>query len=109
MQEEKSRGSGRGSRKTRFESYGWVTRANPVKNKRMKRRLSTVEWLSDRDHLFTGESEGCEEPLERDGTTRQSRGKKWQVVGVRCARLGALGTQLHFRPERDVGDLKWKI
>ncbi|PKI43212.1 hypothetical protein CRG98_036397 [Punica granatum] len=68
-----------------------------------------VERLSDRDHLFTGESEGCEEPLEHDGTTRQSRGKKWHVVGVRCARLGALGTQLHFRLERDVEDLKWKI
>ncbi|PKI53384.1 hypothetical protein CRG98_026224 [Punica granatum] len=32
--------------------------------------------LSDRDHLFTGESEGCEEPLECDGTTRRSRGRK---------------------------------
>ncbi|OWM77012.1 hypothetical protein CDL15_Pgr010100 [Punica granatum] len=36
----------------------------------------------DRDHLFTGEGEGGEEPLERDGTTRQSRGKKWHVDEV---------------------------
>ncbi|PKI38840.1 hypothetical protein CRG98_040768 [Punica granatum] len=34
--------------------------------------LCTVVWLSDRDHIFTGESEGCEEPFERDGTTRNA-------------------------------------
>ncbi|OWM90631.1 hypothetical protein CDL15_Pgr023862 [Punica granatum] len=44
-----------------------------------ERRLCTVVGLSDRDHLFTGESGGCEEPFERDGTTRQGRGWKWHV------------------------------
>ncbi|PKI42016.1 hypothetical protein CRG98_037594 [Punica granatum] len=80
------RGSSRGSpgKTSRHASSGHGT-ANPVKNKRMVRRLSTVERLSDRDHLFTGESEGCEEPFERDGTTHRSRGKKWHVgrLGVR--------------------------
>ncbi|OWM72949.1 hypothetical protein CDL15_Pgr016509 [Punica granatum] len=42
----------------------------------MKRWLCTVDRPSDRDHLFTGEGEGCEEPFERDGTTRQGRGAK---------------------------------
>ncbi|PKI67540.1 hypothetical protein CRG98_012124 [Punica granatum] len=32
--------------------------------------------LSDRDHLFTGESVGREGPFECDGTTHRSRGKK---------------------------------
>ncbi|PKI66970.1 hypothetical protein CRG98_012635 [Punica granatum] len=35
--------------------------------------LCMVERLSARNHLVTGESEGCEEPLESDGTTRLSR------------------------------------
>ncbi|PKI53265.1 hypothetical protein CRG98_026345 [Punica granatum] len=52
---------------------------NPVKRERVERRLCTVVWLSDRDHLFTGESGGYEEPFECDGTTRQSRGGKWHV------------------------------
>ncbi|OWM87031.1 hypothetical protein CDL15_Pgr006195 [Punica granatum] len=42
----------------------------------MKRWLCTVDRPSDRDHLFTGEGEGCEEPFERDGTTRQGGGVK---------------------------------
>ncbi|OWM77182.1 hypothetical protein CDL15_Pgr027120 [Punica granatum] len=68
--------------------------ADPVKNKRIERRLCTVDRPSDRDHLFMEEGEGCEEPLERDGTTRQSRGKKWHVgrSPVRAAR--GLGTRL---------------
>ncbi|PKI68878.1 hypothetical protein CRG98_010733 [Punica granatum] len=49
--------------------------------------------FSDRDHLFTGESEGYEEPFERDGTTRRSRGKKWHVVEVGCAQRGVIGTR----------------
>ncbi|OWM77832.1 hypothetical protein CDL15_Pgr009379 [Punica granatum] len=75
----------------------------------MKRRLCTVGRPSDLDHLFTEEGEGCEEPFERDGTTRRSRGKKWHVVEVRCTRLVALRTRLLLWLERDVGDLKWKI
>ncbi|OWM76930.1 hypothetical protein CDL15_Pgr021212 [Punica granatum] len=54
---------------------------NPVREKRTKRRLCTVGRPSDRDHLFTEEGEGCEEPFERDGTTRRSREVKWHVVG----------------------------
>ncbi|PKI61330.1 hypothetical protein CRG98_018285 [Punica granatum] len=46
----------------------------------MKRWLCTVDRPSDHDHLFTREAEGCEEPLECDGTTRQSRGAKWHVA-----------------------------
>ncbi|PKI33204.1 hypothetical protein CRG98_046405 [Punica granatum] len=38
---------------------------------------------SDCDHLFTGEGEGCEEPFEHDGTTRQGRGRKRHVVRAR--------------------------
>ncbi|OWM70411.1 hypothetical protein CDL15_Pgr008700 [Punica granatum] len=75
----------------------------------MKRRLCTVGWPLDCDHLFTREGEACEEPFERDGTTRRCRGKKWHVDEVRCARLGGLGTRLLLWLERDVGDLKWKI
>ncbi|OWM64716.1 hypothetical protein CDL15_Pgr005979 [Punica granatum] len=58
---------------------------DPVKEKRVERWLCTVDRPSDRDHLFTGEGEGCEEPFERDGTTRRSRGKKWHIgrLGVR--------------------------
>ncbi|PKI59201.1 hypothetical protein CRG98_020402 [Punica granatum] len=59
-------------------------------NDKGKRILCTVGRPSDRDHRFTGEGEGCEEPFDRDGTTRQSRGKKWHVVGIRRARLGVL-------------------
>ncbi|PKI68253.1 hypothetical protein CRG98_011333 [Punica granatum] len=55
----------------------------PDKKERVERGLCTVEGLSDRDHLFTGESVGCEGPFESDGTTRRSRGKKWHVVEVR--------------------------
>ncbi|PKI71903.1 hypothetical protein CRG98_007708 [Punica granatum] len=61
------------------------SRVNPVKEGRVERRLCTVDRPSDRDHLFTGKGEGCEEPLERDGTTRRSRGKKWNVVYSVCA------------------------
>ncbi|PKI75393.1 hypothetical protein CRG98_004222 [Punica granatum] len=46
---------------------------------RMKLRLCTVGRASDHDHLFTEEGEGCEEPFERDGATRRSRGKKWHI------------------------------
>ncbi|PKI46496.1 hypothetical protein CRG98_033112 [Punica granatum] len=42
--------------------------------KRGKWRWCMVGWLSARDPLVTGESEGCKEPLESDGTTRHSRG-----------------------------------
>ncbi|OWM73861.1 hypothetical protein CDL15_Pgr018921 [Punica granatum] len=49
----------------------------------MKRWLCTVDRPSDRDHLFTRDGEGCEEPLECDGTTRQSRGAKWHIVRAR--------------------------
>ncbi|PKI78843.1 hypothetical protein CRG98_000768 [Punica granatum] len=49
----------------------------------MKRWLCTVDRPSDRDHLFTGEGEGCEEPFKRDGTTRQSRGEERHVVRAR--------------------------
>ncbi|PKI18290.1 hypothetical protein CRG98_049436, partial [Punica granatum] len=49
----------------------------PDKKDEAERRLCTVGGLSDRDHLFTGESGGYEEPLERDGMTHRSRGKKW--------------------------------
>ncbi|OWM74513.1 hypothetical protein CDL15_Pgr005092 [Punica granatum] len=52
---------------------------DPVKKKLVERWLCTVDRPSDRDHLFTGEGEGCEEPLEHDGTTRQSRGAKWHA------------------------------
>ncbi|PKI40908.1 hypothetical protein CRG98_038706 [Punica granatum] len=55
------------------------SRVNPVKEKRVKRWLCTVDRPSDRDHLFTREGEGCEEPFERDGTTLRSRGRKWHV------------------------------
>ncbi|PKI03241.1 hypothetical protein CRG98_049632 [Punica granatum] len=45
----------------------------------MKRWLCTVDRSSDRGHLFMREGEGCEEPFEHDGTTLQSRGRKWHV------------------------------
>ncbi|OWM86323.1 hypothetical protein CDL15_Pgr020631 [Punica granatum] len=75
----------------------------------MRRRLCTVGRPSDRDHLFTREGEGYEEPFERDGTTRRSRGTKRHAWKARRTRLVALGTQLLLWLERDVGDLKWKI
>ncbi|PKI58537.1 hypothetical protein CRG98_021069 [Punica granatum] len=73
---------------------------DPVKEGRVERRLCTVDWPSDSDHLFTGEGEGCEEPFERDGTTRRSRGRKWHVgrSPVRAAR--GLGTRMYSRLER---------
>ncbi|PKI63909.1 hypothetical protein CRG98_015690 [Punica granatum] len=52
---------------------------NPVKEKIEKGRSCAVERLSARDHLVTGESEGHEEPLGSDGTTRHGRGKKWRA------------------------------
>ncbi|PKI42434.1 hypothetical protein CRG98_037165 [Punica granatum] len=52
---------------------------NPVKRERVERWLCTVDWLSDRDHLSTGKSEGYEGPFERDGMTRQGRGAKWHA------------------------------
>ncbi|PKH93905.1 hypothetical protein CRG98_049808 [Punica granatum] len=55
----------------------------PDKRERVERGLCKVERLSDRDHLFMGESVGREGPFERDGTTRRSRGEKWHVVEVR--------------------------
>ncbi|PKI66958.1 hypothetical protein CRG98_012623 [Punica granatum] len=55
----------------------------PDKRERVERGLCTVERLSDRGHLFTGESVGREGPFERDGTTCRSHGKKWHVVEVR--------------------------
>ncbi|OWM90643.1 hypothetical protein CDL15_Pgr018970 [Punica granatum] len=47
-----------------------------------KREMAVVHGWTDlgtrppraRDHLVTGESEGCKEPLESDGMTRHSRG-----------------------------------
>ncbi|OWM82696.1 hypothetical protein CDL15_Pgr024848 [Punica granatum] len=72
----------------------------------MKRRLCTVVWLSDRDYFFTGESEGYEGPFERDGTTRQSRGREWHIVEARMHTGGVLETRLFARLERDVGGLK---
>ncbi|OWM77180.1 hypothetical protein CDL15_Pgr027118 [Punica granatum] len=59
-----------------------------------ERWLCTVDRPSDRDHLFTGEGEGGEEPFERDGTTRRSRGRKWHVDEIRCARLRGLWTPI---------------
>ncbi|PKI61313.1 hypothetical protein CRG98_018304 [Punica granatum] len=79
---------------------------NPTKRKRVKRWLCTVDRPSDHDHLFTGEGEGCEEPLERDGTTRQIRERKWHVVEVQCTRLATLGTRRDFLLKRDDGGLR---
>ncbi|PKI75899.1 hypothetical protein CRG98_003698 [Punica granatum] len=47
---------------------------------------------ADSDHLFTREGESCEEPFERDSTTRRSCGEKRHVVRAR----------LH--PVREFGD-----
>ncbi|OWM80556.1 hypothetical protein CDL15_Pgr015568 [Punica granatum] len=65
-----------------------------------------VDRPSDRDHLFTGKGEGCEEPFERDGTTRQSRGRRWHVVKDRMHAGDNIGTRLSSRLERDVGGFK---
>ncbi|OWM67441.1 hypothetical protein CDL15_Pgr027198 [Punica granatum] len=75
----------------------------------MKRWLCTVDRPSDRDHLFTGEGEGCEEPFERDGTTRQSHGAKWHAWRAQRALGNGLGTRFFVRAERDVRGFKWKI
>ncbi|OWM87227.1 hypothetical protein CDL15_Pgr021216 [Punica granatum] len=80
-----------------------------VRKKTMKRWLCTVDRPSDHDHLFTGEGEGYEEPFERDGTTRQSRGEKWQVVRARMRPASGFGTRFFVRPKRDVEGFKWKI
>ncbi|PKI52416.1 hypothetical protein CRG98_027197 [Punica granatum] len=82
---------------------------DPVKKERVERRLSTVERPSDRDHLFTGESEGYEGPFERDGTTWQSRGRKWHVVEARMHPGDVLETRLPSRLGRDIGCFKPKI
>ncbi|PKI63565.1 hypothetical protein CRG98_016045 [Punica granatum] len=50
-----------------------------VREKGEKRWWCTVERLSARDHLVTRKSEGREEPLGSDGTTRHGRGKKWRA------------------------------
>ncbi|PKI64644.1 hypothetical protein CRG98_014960 [Punica granatum] len=109
MHEEKSQGGGLESRKTRFKATGserpegrqprqvgenGVGTLAPttarcevglLERNRRKRELCTVGRPSDRDHLVTREGEGCEEPVERDGTTRRSRGENRHVVEVRCA------------------------
>ncbi|PKI76454.1 hypothetical protein CRG98_003153 [Punica granatum] len=54
-------------------------RVEPGKRETDERRLCMVDRPSDRDHLFTGEGEGCEEPFERDGTILRSRGEKRHV------------------------------
>ncbi|OWM77599.1 hypothetical protein CDL15_Pgr016997 [Punica granatum] len=82
---------------------------DPIKKKRVERWLCTVDRPPDRDHIFTGEGEGYEEPFERDGTTPQSRGRKWHVVKIRVRAGNVIGTRLSSRLERDVGGFKWKI
>ncbi|PKI61989.1 hypothetical protein CRG98_017621 [Punica granatum] len=104
MYEEKSRGSGRGSRKTRVDGYSerksGVKVNNPVKEETVKRWLCTVDRPSDRDHLFTSEGEGCEEPFERDGSTRQSRRAKWHAWRIRSAPDIGLRTRFFVRLKR---------
>ncbi|OWM72669.1 hypothetical protein CDL15_Pgr002565 [Punica granatum] len=85
------------------------SQADPVKEKRVRRRLCTVDRPSDRDHLFTREGEGCEEPFERDGTTRQSRGTKWHAWKVRCAPGIGQGTRFFVLLKRGMGGFKSKI
>ncbi|PKI74821.1 hypothetical protein CRG98_004839 [Punica granatum] len=75
----------------------------------VKRWLCTVDRPSDRDHLFKGEGEGCDEPFERDGTTRQSRGRNRHVVEVRVHAGGVLETRLFARLKRDDGGFKQEI
>ncbi|OWM77602.1 hypothetical protein CDL15_Pgr017000 [Punica granatum] len=82
---------------------------DPIKKKRVERWLCTVDRPSDRDHLFTGEGGGYEDPFERDGTTRQSRGRKWRIAEVRVHAGNVIGTRLSSRQEHDVGGFKWKI
>ncbi|PKI67884.1 hypothetical protein CRG98_011728 [Punica granatum] len=79
-----------------------------VRKKTMKRWLWTEDRPSDRGLLFTGEGEGCEEPFERDGMTRQGRGGETARVEVRCALGNGLGTRFFVRAERDDGGFKWK-
>ncbi|PKI41732.1 hypothetical protein CRG98_037888 [Punica granatum] len=74
----------------------------------MERRLCTVDRSSDRDHLFTGEGGCYEEPFERDGMTRQSRGAKWHVWRARLHPASVLGSRFFVRPEHVDGDFKWK-
>ncbi|PKI56391.1 hypothetical protein CRG98_023194 [Punica granatum] len=49
------------------------TGKNLWREKSEKWRWCAVERLLARDHLVTGESEGHEDPLGNDGTTRHSR------------------------------------
>ncbi|PKI26062.1 hypothetical protein CRG98_049249, partial [Punica granatum] len=93
---------------------------DPVKKERVERRLCTVDRPSDRDHLFTGESEGYEGPFEREGTTRQSRGENGTLLKVGCTRRGVrdpivltVGTWCwrpqmeNLSPEMDLGGGKY--
>ncbi|OWM63176.1 hypothetical protein CDL15_Pgr009401 [Punica granatum] len=75
----------------------------------MMRCLCTVDRPSDRDHFFTGEGEGREEPLECDGTTRRSREAKWHAWKARCTPGTDRGTRFFLWLERGVGDFKLKI
>ncbi|PKI73206.1 hypothetical protein CRG98_006404 [Punica granatum] len=59
--------------------------------KREKWRWCTVERLSACHHLVTGESEGHEEPLGSDGTTRHSREACFRVPFT-CPRIERPGT-----------------
>ncbi|OWM66809.1 hypothetical protein CDL15_Pgr012401 [Punica granatum] len=74
----------------------------------MKRRLCTVDRPSDRDHLFTEEGEGCEEPFECDGMTGRSRGTKWHAWRTRCAPGISLETRFFVRAERGEGGSEWQ-
>ncbi|OWM75322.1 hypothetical protein CDL15_Pgr012282 [Punica granatum] len=69
---------------------------DPVKKEPVERRLCTVDRPSDRDHLFTGESEGYEGPFEREGMTRQSFGEKWHVVEVWMHPAGSSGPDCSY-------------
>ncbi|PKI37344.1 hypothetical protein CRG98_042266 [Punica granatum] len=82
---------------------------NPVREEAMKRWLCTVDRPSDRDHLFTREGEGCEEPFERDGTTRRSRGEKRHVVRARLHPVSGFGSRFFVRLKRGIGGFKSKI
>ncbi|PKI59373.1 hypothetical protein CRG98_020241 [Punica granatum] len=75
---------------------------DPVKRKMMKRRLCTVDRPS-------GEGEGCEEPFERDGTTRRSRRAKWHTWKARCVPGIGQGTRFFVLLKRGIGDFKSKI
>ncbi|PKI52276.1 hypothetical protein CRG98_027341 [Punica granatum] len=52
---------------------GGLLMQDPRREKAEKWQRCMVERLWARSHLVTGESEGREEPLESDGTTRLSR------------------------------------